>query len=1001
MTTAYKSPHLTTKSAARMPSIKIYYLAALFILTIVASATYSEIRKLSLQQESSTALIETSGHQRSLSLNVMLVATRLVNEPITTERAALQANLSDLTNQMAAAHAHLINGMVQNNLPYILSPFMKSQYFDGPQALDKQVRAYLLWASHLSTAPVSDITVNHPDYIALLKAQPDLLTSLEGAVAQYILETSTRTAQAKQQELIFLCAALGMLGVFMGYVFSTTQRSVRSDQLRLLSEIEMHRQAQQILLRNETLHRLLASNLPNTAVLLFDHDMRYLVVEGTILAAAGYVKENAEGKTLYDVTVPEISQKFAPVYQAALDGIESDLEHTSTRGLTYHIHAVPVRTDQGRIVAGMLTMEDITERKHAEEQLLERKHFIQQIAATVPDLIYIYDMKEHRNIYSNREIGEVIGYSMDEILSMGSTFMLHTMHPDDVTRFPDHVQKLSQTGEGDSLEFEYRMRSTQDTWHWFNSRDTVFSRDTDGTVTQILGVARDINQRKQTEDVLKEREHFIQQIAAAVPDIVYIYDLALRANVYANRAFGEAIGYDPDTILAMGDNFIQKTMHPDDWAHFLEHFAKLEQVADNTVVEFEYRMKTPQGGWCWLNSRDIVFMRAVDGQVMQVLGVARDITEWKTAQDALQESEERFRQIAETVRSAFWVISADSRQAFYMSPAYETIWGQSTLEFYANPLSCTYAIHPEDRNRVLQERDRGLSSGTYNAEYRIIRPDGTIRWINSRAYPVKNQHGDVERVIGVSDDITERKEFEKQAFTIAVEREHIRMLSTFIQDTSHDLRTPLTIMTTSLYLLRKLTDPEKQAERIDQIEKQMQHLNQIIGDLHEMSKLDTTSQLQIGKVDVNRLIQDLCIHYQTTILKKDQILEFSAGANLPVIQADGEQVTNALMNLIDNAILYTGVGGTITIHTAQDNTHVIVAVGDTGIGIAPENHQRIFDRFYKVDAARTSGRGGPGLGLSMVKRIVENHGGRIELESALGAGSLFQFYLPIISVLNN
>lgn len=996
-----ESPSPLADATLTASSIKPYYLAILALLVVIAAMSYGGLRQINLQQDANTALINVSGHQRAYSLNIMLLSNLLIQETDSAQRLSLQAQLADVVTQMQTEHTQLINGTLPGSFSSPLSPTMRAVYFESSPSLVQQLQDYWQHATRLSTAPDSALTDDNPDYEALLEAWPELLTNLDNAVTQYRLEISTRTVQANQQEIIFLLSLLGVALLITWYLFLTMQRNIQSDQLKLRNEIDQHREAHQLLLRNETLYRLLARNLPNTAVLLFDQDMRYLVVEGTIMDETGFTKDSMEGKTIYEVLPRETADRLVPFYQAALTGQNSDFEFTSAQGLNYQIHSVPIKADDNRIMGGMLTIHDVTEQRKAEATLRERERFIGQITDTVPDIIYIYDVREGRPIFENRSFGELLGYTAAQIEEMGNRFMRMTIDPDDLVRYGEHVRALAQIRDGESLEFEYRMKTAEGEWRWINSHNTVFLRNDDGSIAQILGVARDIDRRKQTEEVLKRSEYTIRQIATAVPDIIYIYDLNLRRNIYANRAFGEAIGYDAEAIEALGDAFMQTTMHPDDWARFPSHFETLANTPDNTIVEFEYRVKTPQGMWRWLNSRDIVFTREADGRVAQILGVARDITEWKTAQDALQESEERFRQIAETVRSAFCILSVDSRKTYYVSPAYETIWGHSLADIYADPLAFTVAIHPEDLERVLRERKEHFARGTYNIEYRIIRPDGATRWINSRAYPVVNPQGVVERVISVSDDITERKEFEKQAFAIALEREHVRVLSTFIQDTSHDLRTPLTIMTTSLYLLRKLTDPQKQTERIDQIEKQMNHLNRIIGDLHEMSKLDIVSHLQVSNLDVNWLVDDLFKHYQTLIHKKNQTLALHLTPDLPYIPVDGEQIKHALSNIIDNALLYTDTGGTITLSTTRDETSIIIAIQDTGIGIASEHMPRIFDRFYKVDAARTSGRGGPGLGLAMVKRIVEIHGGRIEVESTLGEGSVFRVYLPLVSILQN
>ncbi|NJR12515.1 PAS domain-containing sensor histidine kinase [bacterium] len=497
------------------------------------------------------------------------------------------------------------------------------------------------------------------------------------------------------------------------------------------------------------------------------------------------------------------------------------------------------------------------------------------------------------------------------------------------------------------------------------------------------------------ENALRERERFIQQVAATAPDVIYIYDLRTRSNVYANRPFGHMMGYDAEAIAAFGSGFIAQVMHPDDLARFSQHFAALQAAPADTVLEFDYRMKSSQGEWLWFNSRDTVFDRDSNGQMTHILGVARDITTRKNAERALEESEERFRQIAETVSSAFWIVSADARETFYVSPAYEMIWRRSVMEMYANPHAFLESVLPDDRPQVTKALETMRVTGKAALEYRIVWADGAVRWVASRSHPVIGRQGQIERIITVSEDITERKTLEQHTFMMAVEHERIRLLADFVHDTSHDLRTPLTIISTGLYLLRRITDPQKQAERIDLLEKQVQNLNRIIGDLHAMSDLDLTTELQKTALDMNQIVRDLALHYDKITQNKRQTFVLTLQPNLPVIEADFERIKHALMNLVDNAILYTESGGTITVTTRQTPTHVMIAVADTGMGIGAEHLDRIFDRFYKVNFARTSGQGGPGLGLSIVKKIVEMHQGTITVESTLEEGSVFCIALPL------
>src|SRR5688572_27645695 len=209
MKTVSQPPNPPEGSSLKASPIKIYYLAALLILIFIAVANYIGLRQIHLQQNVNTVLINVSGHQRALAVNIMLVANLLVQEPDSTAQDTLQAQLADLIAQMQAEQMHLINGTLPGNLSYPLSPAMKAIYSDAPSALEQKVQDYLLWASRLSTAPASDLTVNNPDYAALLNAWPEMLKELDNAVTQYGLEISAQAAQANQQEIVFVLAVFG------------------------------------------------------------------------------------------------------------------------------------------------------------------------------------------------------------------------------------------------------------------------------------------------------------------------------------------------------------------------------------------------------------------------------------------------------------------------------------------------------------------------------------------------------------------------------------------------------------------------------------------------------------------------------------------------------------------------------------------------------------------------------------------------------------------------
>jgi signal transduction histidine kinase/predicted ATPase len=227
-----------------------------------------------------------------------------------------------------------------------------------------------------------------------------------------------------------------------------------------------------------------------------------------------------------------------------------------------------------------------------------------------------------------------------------------------------------------------------------------------------------------------------------------------------------------------------------------------------------------------------------------------------------------------------------------------------------------------------------------------------------------------------------------------LEREKAKIMAIFMESASHDLRTPLTIINTNLYLLSMISDPDKRKEKLKSIKEQVNHLQSLIENLLDMARLDGGQDFEKHPIDINQLL---------IAIRETHLAKLTAERNLDIrivltdkpmmILADQEYLEQAVLNIIENAIHYTLDGGTITISTSFQAGTIIIDVSDTGIGIAEEYLPHIFERFFRVDEARTE-RGRSGLGLAITKKIIEAHNGKIAVNSTLDEGSMFQVILP-------
>jgi signal transduction histidine kinase len=264
--------------------------------------------------------------------------------------------------------------------------------------------------------------------------------------------------------------------------------------------------------------------------------------------------------------------------------------------------------------------------------------------------------------------------------------------------------------------------------------------------------------------------------------------------------------------------------------------------------------------------------------------------------------------------------------------------------------------------------------------------------VRDRAFPIRNEQGEVYRIAGITEDVTERKQSEKQQLELAVEREKVKMLRDFVSEATHDLRNPLTTFGLKIGLLKSTTDPEKRRRHLDELGQQAARMGKMIDDMLTLVRLERRGETTLIDTDLHELIHEICAEMQPLFDAKAIELRLDLAETTPLLQADRDDLARALANLIDNGLHYTPRGGRLCVETQVADQSVAIRVSDTGIGISPEDQPHIFDRFFRAANARSVDPGGTGLGLVIVKKIVEQHGGRIEVSSTFGQGTTFSVY---------
>jgi PAS domain S-box-containing protein len=333
----------------------------------------------------------------------------------------------------------------------------------------------------------------------------------------------------------------------------------------------------------------------------------------------------------------------------------------------------------------------------------------------------------------------------------------------------------------------------------------------------------------------------------------------------------------------------------------------------------------------------------------------------------------------------FVVSNLSHARAVQSSPA--QIIGKTAYDVFPSEVAAQFQVDDEAVMRSGQP--------LINAERVTIDAAGNQQLVLTTKIPLMDNQGHATGLVGISRDITHRKAEEQRALALVRERDRVKLMTGFTKEAMHDFRTPLSTIMTSVYLLLKSTEPAQQQRHARTIENAVMRLSHLLDGITTMTRLDSLTELESRVTDVNELLQLVAATTASIDTRPGLQPRLTLDRSLPWVCGSVEDLRQVFANLVDNAMQSTPEGGQITIRTAQQGEMVLVEVQDTGVGISLDDLPHIFDRFYRTDRARSLETGGIGLGLSIAKKIVELHHGRIEVESQPDKGSTFRVYLPI------
>jgi PAS domain S-box-containing protein len=639
-----------------------------------------------------------------------------------------------------------------------------------------------------------------------------------------------------------------------------------------------------------------------------------------------------------------------------------------------------------------LLTEETTERMQAEAALREQKHFLDRITSVSPDVQYVIDLTSSIFKWVSPQSFNRLGYHAEEIIAMGAEFMPQVMHPDDLALMPAHFAELADAEDGQTIEIEYRLRRPGGDWRWFHGRKTPFSRDEKGRVREVIGTSVEITERKTMELSLRRNADLFSKIIDQAPSGMYVVDHDFRLQQVNEVAMPVFRNVDP--IAGHDFNEVMVIL----WGEELGR--EIAKIFRNTLETGE-RFVSPR----FTEIRnDIREQQSFEWETQQITmpdgktGVVcyfEDITKKIKAEDDRQANAQRMRLATEATQVGVWewnVITGELRWDDQLFRIYGIKPTPDRLLNYDDWRNALVPEQLEENERILQETIRTCGKST--REFNINRrDDGALRLIRAVETVRTNAEGEAEWVVGTNLDITKQKQAEQAIIDEAKRKDE------FLAMLGHELRNPLNAIRHAVDVCKETPDDmESIGWACGVIDRQSNQLSRMVDDLLDVARVNQGRiDLRLDNLNIGGVVEGAVESLRSLIEQRKHTLEVVIKEQL-MVKGDAARLEQVFVNLLTNAARYTPEGGHISLECEAEGDNVLVRVKDNGSGIPADLLPHIFDLFRQAESALDRAAGGLGIGMRVVKSLVEMHGGLVNVTSpGKGKGTTVRVLLPVIT----
>lgn len=737
------------------------------------------------------------------------------------------------------------------------------------------------------------------------------------------------------------------------------------------------------------------------AVCIFDRHGRYLFANPVAEDLLGYRANELTSLRIPEMVHPEDSDRVLAAFRQLLECGQTKVGFRMLRrdGACVDVVIEAIGLDEETFCGFYL---DVSALKHTEWELRKSEALLRTLVENSAELIVMLD-PEGVVTYVSPQCEAILGHPAESLLGKP---IPDIFHPEDVSLVQGTMRRVLVDRE-EVHNLEYRIVDTRGRVRWMShsAKVVVANRVPVGVHNSL----RNVTEYHESLQALAGATRFNETILNTSPDLIYVYDVVERRNVYSNERISEVLGFSVAEIGEFGNSLIANLMHPEDFSIYsTETLSRYAAAGDRELIEHRYRMRHKQGGWRWLNSKELVFRRNPDGSPRQIFGLIADVTDKVEAEEhlegqrkALADSEEKYRKLFENMLVGFAmhrvVEDDEGRPVDYVFLEANEAFGRMTgLDPKAIIGKRVTSVIPGIEN----------DSGNWISRYGVVAKQGTTfnfeqyseileRWYAVVAYCPRPDH-----FVTIIHDVTEQKSLEQRLH----QSQKMQAIGQLAGGIAHDFNNQLSAIVGCADLLRlELSGNRDLSLYAEDILVAAQRAADLTRQLLAFARRGKYLSVPVNLHDVIAEVKNLLRH---TLDKRIRITE-RLTAQYPYTMGDPSQLQSALMNLALNARDAMPDGGELILSTAEVDLgeefcrgnefdiragrYLTVRVTDTGCGMDSAIRKRIFEPFFTTKAPGK----GTGMGLAAVYGTVKSHGGALEVASEPGRGTTVELFLPL------